>query len=89
MNFKNLQKKTGLAPVYEFQKSTKKDGNGFSIWKYKNLQKSLLKLVTTEKNLPKSLLKLWSMESTKKSAKGPKYRKSTKMSAKACNYWKI
>ena len=46
MNLKNLQKKTGLASVYEFekstkkivmasvyefQKSTKKDSNGFSI----------------------------------------------------------
>ena len=31
MKFKNLRKKMVMASVYEFQKSPKKDGNGFSI----------------------------------------------------------
>ena len=29
--FKNLRKKTVMASVYEFSKSTKKDGKGFSM----------------------------------------------------------
>ena len=39
MNLKNLQKKTGLASVYEFQNSTKKRQDWLQYMNFKSLQK--------------------------------------------------
>ena len=69
MNFKNLQKSLVMASVYEFLKSTKKVGNGLSIWISKTYQKVQKWLQYMNlKNLPKSLV-IASIYEFKKSTK--------------------